>query len=87
MFKKSITIGKDTFYVKDGYIYKNPIFDEDGNIRTYKDMVQIAFEKGRYFKSIKQHSLSEDKILILVDHTVGRMDLYDLNLKLLGYLY
>lgn len=87
MFKNSVKIGKDTFYVQDGYIYKNPIFNEDGIIQTYKDMVPIAFEKGRYFKTIKQHSLSEDKILILVDHTVGRMDLYDLNLKLLGYLY
>lgn len=83
MFKNSVKTGKDTFYVKDGYIYKNPRFDEYGNIRTYKDMVPLAYEKGKYFKSIKQHNLIEDRIL--VDH-IGRMDIYDLNLKLLGYL-
>lgn len=82
--KNSIKIGKDTFYVKDGYLYKNPRFDEDGNIRTYKDMVPLAYKKGKYFKSIKQHNHIKDTIL--VDH-VGRMDIYDLNLKLLGYLH
>ena len=87
MFKKSVTIGKDTFYVKDGYIYKNPVFDEDGNIRTYEDTVQLPHEHGKYFKSIKQHSILEDRILILIDYTIGRMDIYDLNLKRLGYLY
>lgn len=84
MFKNSVKIGKDTFYVQDGYIYKNPRFDEDGNIRTYKDMVPLAYEKGKYFKSIQQHSTVEDRIM--VEH-IGRSDIYDLDLKLLGYLY
>lgn len=84
MFKNSVKIGNDTFYVKDGYIYKNPIFDEEGNIQSYKDIVPIS-ENGKYFKTIKQHYLLEDRIL--VDYFNGRMDIYDLNLKLLGYLY
>lgn len=87
MFKKSVKIGKDTFHVKDGYIYKNPRFDEDGNIRTYEDMVQLPYEHGKYFKSIKRHSILEDRVLILIDYTIARMDIYDLNLKRLGYLY
>ena len=84
MLKNSVKIGKDTFHVKDGYIYKNPRFDEAGNIRTYKDIVPLAYEKGKYFKSIQQHSIVEDRIM--VEH-IGRSDIYDLDLKLLGYFY
>lgn len=84
MFKNSVKIGKDTFYVEGGYIYKNPRFDEDGNIRTWKDMVPLDYEKGKYFKSIQQHSIVEDRIM--VEH-IGRSDIYDLDLKLLGYFY
>lgn len=85
MFKNSVKIGKDTFYVKDGYIYKNPRFDGDGNIRFYKDMVPLTYEKGKYFKAIKQHSVHEDRIVI--EHIIGRSEIYDINLKLLGYWY